>query len=128
MNTEQQFLLTKAEESVQAAQLLADHQLYDFSVSRSYYAMFYVAQIFLLSRDLSFSSHAAVISAFGREFVKSGEVPKDLHRCLIDAAKARTDGDHSTEIRLSQDDAIVQLQHAQVFLDIARQSLRSNVI
>jgi hypothetical protein len=30
MNTEQQFLLTKAEESVRAAQLLADHQLYDF--------------------------------------------------------------------------------------------------
>ena len=49
MNTEQQFLLTKTEESVQAAQLPADHQLYDFSVSRSYYAMFYMAQIFLLS-------------------------------------------------------------------------------
>ncbi len=83
---------------------------------------------FLLSRDLSFSSHAAVISAFGREFVKSGEVPKDLHRYLIDATKARTDGDYSTEIRLSQDDAIVQLQRAQVFLDVARKSLRSNVI
>ena len=83
--------------------------------------MFYVAQISLLSRDLSFSSHAAVISAFGREFVKSGEVPKDLHRYLIDAAKARTDGDHSTEVRLSQDNAIVQLQRAQVFLDVARQ-------
>jgi uncharacterized protein (UPF0332 family) len=122
VNSEQQFLLNKAEESLQAAKLLADNQLYDFSVSRSYYAMFYLAQIFLLGRDLSFSSHAAVISAFGREFVKSGEVPKELHRYLIDAAKARTDGDYSTEIRLSQDDAIVQMQRAQSFLDITKQS------
>ncbi len=63
MITEQIFLLTKAEESLQAAKLLADNKLYDFSVSRSYYSMFYLTQIFLLSKDLSFSSHAAVISA-----------------------------------------------------------------
>ena len=62
------------------------------------------------------------------ENLSNREVPKDLHCYLIDATKARTDGDHSTEIRLSQDDAIVQLQRAQVFLDIARQRLRSNVI
>ncbi len=121
MMTEQLFLLTKAEESLQAAKLLADNQLYDFSVSRSYYSMFYLAQIFLLSRDLSFSSHAAVISAFGREFVKSGDVPSLFHRYLIDAAKARTDGDYSTEIRLSQDDANLQMRRTEEFLELTKQ-------
>jgi uncharacterized protein (UPF0332 family) len=121
MITEQRFLLTKAEESLQAAKLLADNQLYDFSVSRSYYSMFYLAQIFLLSKDLSFSSHAAVISAFGREFVKSGDIPSLFHRYLIDAAKARTDGDYSTEIRLSQDDANLQMQRTEEFLEITKQ-------
>ena len=83
--------------------------------------MFYLAQIFLLSRDLSFSSHAAVISAFGREFVKSGDVPNLFHRYLIDAAKARTDGDYSTEIRLSQDDANLQMQRTAEFLEMTKQ-------
>jgi uncharacterized protein (UPF0332 family) len=121
MKTEQRFLLTKAEESLQAAKLLADNQLYDFSVSRSYYAMFYLAQIFLLSKDLSFSSHAAVISAFGREFVKTGTISNQFHRYLIDAAKARTDGDYSTEIRLSQEDANLQIQRTEEFLEMTQQ-------
>lgn len=121
MITEQQFLLNKAEESLQAAKLLADNQLYDFSVSRSYYAMFYLAQIFLLSRGLSFSSHAAVISTFGREFVKAGDVPGLFHRYLIDAAKARTEGDYSTEVRQSQDDASLQIHRTEEFMDITKE-------
>lgn len=121
MMTEQQFLLNKAEESLQAAELLADNRLYDFSVSRSYYSMFYLAQIFLLSKDLSFSSHAAVISAFGREFVKTGDLPSLFHRYLIDAAKARTDGDYSTEVRQSQEDANLQISRTREFLDITKQ-------
>lgn len=44
---------------------MAKNGLYDFAVSRAYYAMFYIAEAFLLGQDLSFSSHAGVISAFG---------------------------------------------------------------
>ena len=38
---------------------------YESSVSRTYYAMFYCAQAILLTKNLSFSSHKGVISAFG---------------------------------------------------------------
>lgn len=43
MTSEQSALLQKAKDSLRAAQLLADQDLYDFAVSRAYYAMFYVA-------------------------------------------------------------------------------------
>lgn len=36
---------------------------YDFAVSRAYYTMFYVAEALLDQEGLSFSSHAAIISA-----------------------------------------------------------------
>lgn len=45
--------------------------------SRAYYAMFYLAQAFRLEKQLEFSSHAGVISAFGREFGKTGRIPRN---------------------------------------------------
>jgi uncharacterized protein (UPF0332 family) len=50
MNPEQQALITKAQRSLNAAKSLAKDEDYDFSVSRAYYAMFYVAQELLLSK------------------------------------------------------------------------------
>ncbi len=67
MIPEQIALLTKAGESLRAARLLVANALPDFAASRAYYTMFYVAEAFLLGEGLSFSSHAAVISAFGRD-------------------------------------------------------------
>jgi uncharacterized protein (UPF0332 family) len=65
MTPEQGALLSKAHDSVRAAKLLSDAGLYDFAVSRAYYARFYVAEAFLLSLGLAFSRHAGVIAAFG---------------------------------------------------------------
>jgi uncharacterized protein (UPF0332 family) len=54
--------------------------------------MFYVAEAFLLGERLSFSSHAAVISAFGRDFARTGRVPVEFHRYLISAQNLRNQG------------------------------------
>lgn len=74
MTAEQAALLQKAQKSLRAARLLADQGFYDFAVSRAYYAMFYIAEAFLLGEGLAFSKHSAVISAFGERFAKSGRV------------------------------------------------------
>ena len=73
-------LFTKARESLAAAQVLIKDGYYDFAASRAYYAMFYVASALLAVLGLSYSSHAAVISAFGREFAKSGKLDPKFHR------------------------------------------------
>lgn len=85
MTPEQGQLLQKAHDSLMAAQILEREKMYDFSVSRSYYAMFYAAQALLLDKGLSFSKHSAVIAAFGREFAKQGIVSTEFHRYLIEA-------------------------------------------
>ncbi len=63
-------LLNKAKERLEVAEELCKSKHYDFSVSRAYYAKFYATQAVLLIRNLSFSKHKAVISAFGKEFIK----------------------------------------------------------
>jgi uncharacterized protein (UPF0332 family) len=118
MNPEQQALLTKAQRSLNAAKSLARDEDYDFSVSRAYYAMFYVAQALLLSKQLSFSTHSGVINAFGLQFIKSQEIPTEYHRALITAERIRLQGDYDTEDQISAEMAQQQLQWAERFLEL----------
>ena len=83
MKPEQRALIRKAKESLLASQLLADNQLYNFAGARAYYTMFYIAEAFLWEKGLAFSSHSAVIAAFGREIAKVGIVPVVFHRYLF---------------------------------------------
>ena len=85
MTTDQAELLQLAEEGIAAAKLLLGSDHPACASSRAYYAMFSVAQALLLSKDLSFSKHSAVISAFGQHFAKTGILPRHLHRAFLTA-------------------------------------------
>ena len=66
-----QSLIEKARRYLRSAELLIGDGDYDSAVSRAYYAMFYAAEAALLKKGMTFSSHKAVISAFGQHFVKT---------------------------------------------------------
>jgi uncharacterized protein (UPF0332 family) len=56
--------------------------------------MFYVASALLANVGQSYSSHASVISGFGREFAKTEKLDPKFHRWLIDARDLRNIGDY----------------------------------
>ncbi|WP_293295604.1 MULTISPECIES: HEPN domain-containing protein [unclassified Microcoleus] len=85
MKPEQLELIPKSRESICAAKLLLDNGFPGYAAARAYYAMFYIAEAFLDGEGISFSKHSAVIGAFGREFARTGRVPAEFHRFLIDA-------------------------------------------
>jgi uncharacterized protein (UPF0332 family) len=125
MKIEQQQLLEKAKESLQAAKLLADNHLLAFAAARAYYSMFYIAQAFLLGEDLTFSSHSAVIAAFGKIFIKTKRLPMEYHRYLIDAQEQRTDADYSLTPNITQKKAQDIIENAQKMLDFAQENLEA---
>ena len=115
--------MIKAQRSLDAANQLMQQQFYDFSISRAYYAMFYVAEALLDKEKLSFSSHAAVISAFGQSLARPGKVPVEFHRYLIDAQTQRTRADYDPSPDLSQQDAEKLVTQASAFIDLGYQCL-----
>lgn len=125
MTLEQEALVRKAEDSLRGAQVLASQKLFDFAVSRAYYTMFYVAEAFLLGEGLTFSKHSGVIAAFGQHFAKTGRVPKEFHRYLIDGERKRLIGDYDIGPGLSEREALEEIDHAKKFLDLAKASLGS---
>ncbi|MEO1393931.1 MAG: HEPN domain-containing protein [Cyanobacteria bacterium J06634_5] len=121
MTSEQTLLIEKAKDSLRAAKLLSDETMYGFAASRAYYSMFYVAQAFLMGEGLTFSSHAAVIGAFGKEFAKAERVPSKFHRYLIDGAQTRTEGDYSTARKVTAGEAFEIISHAEDFIQLTKQ-------
>ena len=98
-------LLEKSAQSRDAALLLLKDDYVDFAASRAYYAMFYAIEALLLSKDLSFSKHSAVISAFGKEFIKTGLLEARFHRSVMDAFDVRNAGDYGSMHAVSEEKA-----------------------
>ena len=119
MTQEQAALVEKARSSLQAARLLSDEGYFDFAVARAYYTMFYLAEALLLGEDRAFSKHGAVIAAFGQLFAKTGRLPVEFHRYLIEGADSRNVGDYDTGPGLSGEDAAEQIDRAEQFLAAA---------
>ena len=123
MRPEVRALLDKAGQSIQAATNLRRDGFLDFAASRAYYAMFYIAQALLIEQGLSYSSHSAVISAFGKEFARTGRLDTCFHRYLIDAQDSRNIGDYSIGPGVSDEQVQDSLKWANEFLDAAEQLL-----
>lgn len=117
-------LLTKARESLKAAEMLFDGEFYDFSVGRSYYAMFYATEAVLLSKNLSFSKHSAVIAAFGKEFIKTKIFPQKMRDSLVSAFELRQMGDYGSPGSISKEKAQTIIEQAKEFIEIVEEYSR----
>ena len=126
MKAEVQALLEKARASADAAKLLGEKNYWDFAASRAYYAMFYAAEALLLEKGLSFSSHSAVIAAFGKEFAKSGALDPKFHRYLIDGQDLRNAGDYDVGTPVTEAQAKDVMAWANEFIAAAETFLKQS--
>lgn len=86
------------------------------AVDRAYYALFHLTQGLLACWGLEFSSHEAVISAFGREFAKTKKIDPDFHRILREAFDLRLTADYDIEASISEQHAKTIIDECRVFL------------
>lgn len=119
MTEDQRELLEEARGSLSAAKLLLDGGYPGYAASRTYYAMFYVAEAFLEGEEMSFSKHSAVIAAFGRHFAHAGKVPVEFHRFLLEAQELRHRGDYGESRTVTPEQAHEQIVRAEQFLELA---------
>ncbi|MCX6345029.1 MAG: HEPN domain-containing protein [Armatimonadetes bacterium] len=121
MTEDQLDLLLQARDSISAARVLLSENYPDYAASRAYYAMFYIAEAFLLGEGLAFSKHSAVISAFGKEFAMTGRVPSEFHGFLIEAQELRHSADYGPRNFVEPTSAEEQINRAERFLDVAQE-------
>lgn len=113
-------LMNKAENAIEAAELLLKGEKPEFAAGRSYYAMFYVAEALLFEQGLSFRKHSGVHAAFGKHFAKTEELNPKFHRYLLEAFESRIEGDYGVDVFLSDQSVEELIRRAREFLQEAR--------
>jgi len=116
-------LIKKAEKFLFTAEQALRTEDYDSCVSRCYYAMFFMAEAALLTKDMSVSSHKGVITLFGQYFVKTKILDKNLGRALNDAYDKRLVGDYGIGFTVSEQQAMELLQTARSFVEVLKNFL-----
>jgi uncharacterized protein (UPF0332 family) len=121
ISSEIQHLLKLADESHDVAKALIDMRHARFSAAQSYYTIFYLAQALLLSKGLTYSSHSAVVAAYGKEFAKKGLLAPKFHRYIIDAQKLRQTGHYGEEgEEVTHEEALESFQWAEEFMQATK--------
>jgi len=78
----------------------------------------------LLQRGQVYSSHSAVISAYGKEFARSKELDPKFHRFLIASQNTRWIGDYGIENNVTSSDANQAIGWAEEFINVAEKYLK----
>lgn len=108
--------LERAEQSIQAARLLAASSFYDFAASRAYYAAFYAATAVLLHEGLELSKHSAVIASIHQRFVKTGKLDKEHGKVLNWLFELRSVGDYGGTAHVSSEEVDRAIDAADKFV------------
>ena len=106
----------RAQESLQAAEVLHEKALYADAVSRCYYAVMHATRAALLANGLVAESHNAVRRLFGQHLVKPGAIEPEWARVLGVEQDRRIAADYDSE-------SVWDAEGAQRLLDDARRFL-----
>jgi uncharacterized protein (UPF0332 family) len=120
-------LIDKAGKFMITAQQALNTGDYDSCASRCYYAMFFVTESALLTKNLTASSHKGVISLFGEHFVKTGIFERNLGKAISDAYDKRLVGDYGVGFIVNEQQAQDLLKTAQDFIGKLKDYLQKQI-
>lgn len=110
------YRLEQANETLREAEILLNQSALRGAINRTYYAMFYAVLALLATKRIGTSKHSAIISAFDREFVKSGVFDRRLSRSLHLAFDRRQTHDYGEMIQLDRQTTEEMLADARQFV------------
>jgi len=114
------YRMTRANETLEDARILADTGRWNACVNRLYYACFYAVSALLVRHGLSSSKHTGVRSLFNQRYVKTGEIPKDLARTYNDLFERRQEGDYIDFVRFQESQVLPWIVEAEQLVEYVR--------
>jgi uncharacterized protein (UPF0332 family) len=119
-----QLLLENAQEMLTVAELILGNDFYSSVCNRAYYAIFYAASALLVTKQLSYGKHSAVLAAFRQYFIKTGEFDIRWSRRYEQIMAHRHAGDYDIRISIEKQQAMTDLNDAKGFVQEVTQWLQ----
>ncbi len=110
------FRIGQASDTLRDAQSLLEAGSLHSVVNRLYYACFYAVSALLFTGGFTSTKHRGIISAFDREWINTGRLPKTMGRFLHQVFDARLQGDYDYPVTLQRQDVEDWVKEAQTFV------------
>src|SRR6056297_2149601 len=107
----------QAEERLGASKELLRLGYYNDAISRAYYVIFSSLTLLFYVKGRSFSKHKGLITAFHRDFVKTGIFPEHFGKEVSDAFRKRQESDYNASISYDETDALEGIRAAEQLLN-----------
>jgi uncharacterized protein (UPF0332 family) len=88
------YRLHRAFETFDDAQLLAQHEKWNSTINRLYYAAFYAVSALVLLENQSTFTHNGVKTSFSEKFIKSGKIELEFGKLYSQLFTWRQKGDY----------------------------------
>ena len=111
------YRIKRARESFNSAKLLAENGYHHESISRLYYACFYMVLALLLKENITTSSHAGVRRQFGSHFIKTGKLSLENGKTFSLLFDQRHKSDYEDFIKLSNEQTSLLIGMVSEFLN-----------
>ncbi len=117
-------MMEKGRRALRAAEEHLAHGDMDFASSKAYYAVFHLMQAVLLTKELTYSKHAGVISGFSEHFLKPHVFPAAFGESIQRLRKDRELGDYGYQLSVERDDAARDVKAAAEIVERLRAFLQ----
>ncbi|HKK65501.1 MAG TPA: HEPN domain-containing protein [Clostridia bacterium] len=106
----------QAEERLGAAKELLRLGFYNDAISRAYYAVFSSLTLLFYVKGRSFSKHKGLITAFHKDFVKTGLFPEHFGKEVSEVFRKRQESDYNASVSYGKNDATEGIRSAEQLL------------
>ena len=115
----------KSQDASRVAQLLFKNTEYSHTASKTYYAVYYAAQAFLLKQGKNPTTHKGVDILFRKYCVSHSRPQVTFAKILSVLRQTRLDADYAMEMRISRKEIQEILDMASTFLKEIKKLLKS---
>ena len=117
------YRLQRAKETLEDAEILAEHQKWNSCINRLYYACFYAVTALLLENNFKAITHNGVKSVFSENFIKNNIIHKDLGKIYSRLFTWRQKGDYDDLFDFSEEKVLPYLEPAKKLISTIEQEI-----
>src|SRR5690554_2245879 len=113
-----QYRVEKSREVFEAAELLANANMWNSTINRLYYSCFHAASALLLNKNIEVRRHTGVLSQFSENFVWTGMVSMEDFRTYSKLMNWRSKSDYRDMHDFEEEDVLPLLDKTRKFITI----------
>jgi uncharacterized protein (UPF0332 family) len=117
------YRLEKADEALEAAELLFNNNNLNSSVNRLYYAAYYAVSALLVKAEINTKTHSGVKTYFFLNYIKNGTIEMALGKVYSDLFDWRQKGDYGDFFDFTEEDVKTILDPTKMLISKVKQEI-----